>query len=742
MAEIPSQGMAFELLGEKIAQEVLKEYADLLRVGRLTVNGVIVRWRVHGNNARALDCFLSAFKARVNMIFPDLEDWGMFAYTVLKAISINFALYEVTEYIRSALETENMITILTYSSASKQQILEYGVHLYYTDEQTTTNRSGAAASSRSAHGKGGAQSHGFAMSPHAGAQAASGADRFAPSPAGLSHAMPHASPGPINSMPSSYSGGWVVGVSIDFLTNDNILECDKKGKPRVRGTMRCIRAAFPYPAPAHFRPSYEVECDLKKRWGKRFLSSAQDNADIVVSNELGPQKRMSDSSVVSAGSGAKPGREGSSGSQGKAAARSAAFNRAAAKMLHWTPFGKKGKDGFDLTAGIKGQVLGELVLEILHAEGLQALGDCNPFIIVTLGNEKRNTSVVRDTSKPEWKNTFRLPINRYSARTAIDMTVWNSESSPRNSAIENSEFLGQAFLDVDHGMMCTTPTVMQLELRGIDSAAKRILEKMRATRAYSVLPEGTDATVFYKSPTGKDGIDEAGLEQSNGDAIKERRKFASARSDTLRRGMGSVSIDQGTSPTNKNKILLPHDEDSMMMPSFSQPDQPQDDKPIRTPLTPGATSSTGYASGGRQSIDSKGGDIEQVVSMEPRLTLPGVDRNHGVDAITGRVSVEPTASPMKRAGAHDNFIHEILPAPQLYIRVHFTPASPTSMDAPPAEVPKLPSEPSLISKEEWHKLHTLELEVDPDDDESSDEESPGRFTSNARQASKKNQRFV
>ena len=58
---------------------------------------------------------------------------------------------------------------------------------------------------------------------------------------------------------------YIVQVAIEFLKDDNILQCDKKGKRKVRGTMSTIRTYLPYPAPADFRPSYSVfQLNLQK----------------------------------------------------------------------------------------------------------------------------------------------------------------------------------------------------------------------------------------------------------------------------------------------------------------------------------------------------------------------------------------------------------------------------------------------------------------------------------------------
>ena len=628
-------GMAFDLLGAEIAQEVLKEYADLLRVGRLTVNGVIVRWRVHGNNARALDCFLSAFKARVNMIFPDLEDWGMFAYTVLKAISINFALYEVTEYIRNDIGTDNMITILTYDSASKQQVLHYAVELYYADEDASKRAALARTSLAS-----------FALDHDQSPKKPDSEIGTKICPIARNEQTKDA-----------IGGGWVVGVIIDFLRSDNILECDKKGKPRVRGTMRTIRAAFPYPAPPHFRPSYEVECDLKRRWGKRLLfSRKQSGIAVNCSNELGPSQQATPRPV--AASNATIGREPSNTNSGRAAA----FNRAAGKLLHWVPFSRKGKEFADLTAGIKEQILGELVLEILHAEGLQSIGVCNPFVVVTLGSDRRNTSVVRGTSKPEWKNTFRLQINRFNSRTSIDMTAWNTDAkSPTLSAIENSEFLGQAFLDVDQGMDCTAPTVMRLSLKGIDSAAKHIMEE--PTQVH-IMPEGTDATAFCKSPTARTGSDR----------------------DSLRSSI-ECSVAAPDSPDQSPSAPIPVHPKSPSRPQMGRKQSPNNT--IVRP-SPGASASNGNGGYADRNINKclEVDEIEHVVKSRDSMQERSASEEKSPDLLPG----VDARTELQRAGAHEDFEHKILPVPYIYIRCHFKPASPNQegVDIPTAVAPQLP----------------------------------------------------
>mmetsp|Transcript_117828 Transcript_117828/g.367151 ORF Transcript_117828/g.367151 Transcript_117828/m.367151 type:complete len:458 (+) Transcript_117828:116-1489(+) len=87
------------------AREVLHRYADLLRVGRLTVNGVETKWDTNTSSELQLRGFCVALDARLRELLPDTAEGRPAAlrvapYWILKAVSINYALIEVVLMVR------------------------------------------------------------------------------------------------------------------------------------------------------------------------------------------------------------------------------------------------------------------------------------------------------------------------------------------------------------------------------------------------------------------------------------------------------------------------------------------------------------------------------------------------------------------------------------------------------------------------------------------------------------------
>ncbi|CAK0808061.1 unnamed protein product [Prorocentrum cordatum] len=86
-------------LPEPLAQEVLRRYADILRVGQLSVNGEDVRWETNASTELQLAAFCAAFCGELRRL-KDLEQvpdgvLAMAPYWLCKAVSINYALIEV-----------------------------------------------------------------------------------------------------------------------------------------------------------------------------------------------------------------------------------------------------------------------------------------------------------------------------------------------------------------------------------------------------------------------------------------------------------------------------------------------------------------------------------------------------------------------------------------------------------------------------------------------------------------------
>jgi hypothetical protein len=88
-------------LPQLLADEVLRQYADVLRVGRVVVNGVDVSWDTSASNGVQLQHFTAEFVKALRR-FPELAslDDSTFcntAYWFCKVVSINYALSEVLD---------------------------------------------------------------------------------------------------------------------------------------------------------------------------------------------------------------------------------------------------------------------------------------------------------------------------------------------------------------------------------------------------------------------------------------------------------------------------------------------------------------------------------------------------------------------------------------------------------------------------------------------------------------------
>jgi len=82
-----------------IAEEVLRRYADVLRVGRLRVNGDPVQWNTDTSTELQLGFFSAAFFAKLRRL-PEVQGLSdavlrLASYWFCKAVSINYALIEV-----------------------------------------------------------------------------------------------------------------------------------------------------------------------------------------------------------------------------------------------------------------------------------------------------------------------------------------------------------------------------------------------------------------------------------------------------------------------------------------------------------------------------------------------------------------------------------------------------------------------------------------------------------------------
>lgn len=82
-----------------LAEDVLRRYADVLRVGNLEVNGEVIKWHTETSSDKQLENFCTALYGRLRQL-PELDPASddtlrQAAYWVCKAVSINYALIEV-----------------------------------------------------------------------------------------------------------------------------------------------------------------------------------------------------------------------------------------------------------------------------------------------------------------------------------------------------------------------------------------------------------------------------------------------------------------------------------------------------------------------------------------------------------------------------------------------------------------------------------------------------------------------
>lgn len=91
-------------LPSAMTDEIVKQYSDVLRVGRVMVNGSEVCWSTSGSTRSQLDAFSVAFCGILRKL-PELQDMeddiiSQAAYWFCKAVSINYVLCEVLRVVK------------------------------------------------------------------------------------------------------------------------------------------------------------------------------------------------------------------------------------------------------------------------------------------------------------------------------------------------------------------------------------------------------------------------------------------------------------------------------------------------------------------------------------------------------------------------------------------------------------------------------------------------------------------
>jgi hypothetical protein len=115
---------------QPLADEILKQYGDVLRVGILSVNGAEICWSTSGSTRTQLQAFNAAFCSALRQL-PEssgLEDavLSQAVYWFCKAVSINYALYEVLQAVKDKVGKDCSIAT---SGKAGRTIVDYGVHL-------------------------------------------------------------------------------------------------------------------------------------------------------------------------------------------------------------------------------------------------------------------------------------------------------------------------------------------------------------------------------------------------------------------------------------------------------------------------------------------------------------------------------------------------------------------------------------------------------------------------------------
>lgn len=124
--------MTTDVLPHDLAQEVLCQYADVLRVGSLTLNGVRVSWDTSSSNSGQLESFNSKFLTALRRV-PGLScasvvDFCQVSHWFCKAVSINYALSEVLMLLQERLgERFGAVCSVRTCASDGTQLVSYSV---------------------------------------------------------------------------------------------------------------------------------------------------------------------------------------------------------------------------------------------------------------------------------------------------------------------------------------------------------------------------------------------------------------------------------------------------------------------------------------------------------------------------------------------------------------------------------------------------------------------------------------
>lgn len=199
-------------LPEPVVQDILRQYADVLRVGRLVVNGGVVKWNTAGaSTANQLHYFCASLHAALRQL-PEATGLGdvilaRSAYWLCKALSINYALAEVLEAVSR--KVGGLCCIEAHEDRFQDPV-DYSVRLSKVSRLGGTVR-------------------------------------------GYGHTL---------------------GVSLDWKGKDNIVARDPATAERVvKGTLSRLETEFPLPPARGYAPRYTLQLQLKRSLASQVMST-------------------------------------------------------------------------------------------------------------------------------------------------------------------------------------------------------------------------------------------------------------------------------------------------------------------------------------------------------------------------------------------------------------------------------------------------------------------------------------
>mmetsp|Transcript_10252 Transcript_10252/g.23123 ORF Transcript_10252/g.23123 Transcript_10252/m.23123 type:complete len:500 (+) Transcript_10252:73-1572(+) len=121
--------MAASQLPQEVAENLLRRYADVLRVGHLRVGEDVIHWETDCTNEMQMQNFCSSFHSKLQALLPDMAAKApdvlmLTPFWLCKAVSINYALVEVLLMIKQRVGV--MCTIETRDPGGGA-LVEYGV---------------------------------------------------------------------------------------------------------------------------------------------------------------------------------------------------------------------------------------------------------------------------------------------------------------------------------------------------------------------------------------------------------------------------------------------------------------------------------------------------------------------------------------------------------------------------------------------------------------------------------------